>query len=99
MNKKSILLLIPAFFLASCVKNNGLCFCENSVDENGDGICDKCDKRIEGTCAHEDLDGDLFCDKCGAPLEEEKPGPCKNHVDNDICHLLQKSVIEFAIYG
>lgn len=65
------ILLISPLFLASCIKNNGLCFCANPVDKDEDGLCDTCGLPIEGACVHIDEDKDGYCDKCGGKLTSD----------------------------
>ena len=84
LKKVFLLLLATPLFLGSCTKNNGLCFCNEPVDEDHNHICDVCHKPIEGLCLHEDKDGDHFCDKCGEYLPVQE-GPCQNgHTDHDL---------------
>lgn len=86
----SLLFLALPFALAGCVRNNGLCYCKDSVDADGDGICDNCGSPMEGALVHEHVDstGDGICDICGyeLPLPPDVPTqPCKDgaHVDNN----------------
>lgn len=87
MKSKKLLTLLIALplFISGCTKNNGLCCCAESKDEDHDHICDVCKKPIEGLCIHVDNDGDHYCDKCGQYLEPQV-GPCKDgeHVDKDL---------------
>ena len=72
MKKKFLsLLLIAPLFLGSCVRNNGMCECVEKIDANHDGLCDTCNKQIEGLCVHKDEDGDHVCDICGTELTFE----------------------------
>lgn len=62
--------------------------CDGHVDEDEDGICDKCGSEIEATeeeekeCKeHEDSDGDGLCDNCGTEIEhvdKDEDGYCDN---------------------
>lgn len=98
----SLLFLAIPFALAGCVKNNGLCYCKDSVDADGDGVCDNCGLPMEGALVHEHIDstGDGLCDICGyaIPLPPDVPTqPCKDgeHVDNNfdgICDICSANI-------
>lgn len=98
----SLLFLALPFALAGCVRNNGLCYCKDSVDADGDGICDNCGSPMEGALVHEHVDstGDGKCDICGyeIPLPPDVPTqPCKDgtHVDNNfdgICDVCNANI-------
>ena len=69
MKKILIFLLVLAFTVmaVSCGK------CKNHTDENGDGICDKCEAElIKQPCAEcVDGNGDEVCDVCGGNVEPD----------------------------
>lgn len=82
--KKSILafLLAAPLLLASCVRNNGLCYTHK--DENLDGICDVCGAEVPLDHEHIDMNADGKCDICGYNMAGPGPQqPCKDgeHVD------------------
>lgn len=83
MKMKKLLLIVPMFLLAGCVRNNGLCY--THVDDNKDGICDVCGAEVT-LCEHIDENKDGFCDLCGAhmPVEPGPVNPCETHVDKDL---------------
>ena len=80
-------LLIASLLLASCSFVD-LDPCKPCVDENGDFICDKCNKTIVlGRCeVCTNANGDEKCDVCGA----EMPSP----VINDIV-LIENGIANF----
>mgnify|MGYP003292909984 CR=1 FL=1 len=85
--KKSILafLIAAPLLLASCVRNNGLCY--QHKDENLDGICDVCGAEVEIDHEHIDIDADGKCDFCGHSMLPPGPAkPCEDgkHVDKDL---------------
>lgn len=85
--KKSILafLIAAPMLLASCIRNNGLCYTHK--DENLDGICDVCGAEVD-LHEHVDASGDGKCDICGMtmPLPPGPVNPCEDgkHVDHDL---------------
>ena len=92
MKKKLFALLFALpLLLGGCLRNNGLCYCKEPLDLDGNGYCDTCGKPIPGAEAHEHIDttGNGKCDICGIdmPLPPDTPKqPCKDgeHVDKDL---------------
>ncbi len=70
------LLAVSPLFLASCVKNNGYCYCDEKTvkDDDDNGICDICGLPIAGYCHHEDKDNDGYCDICGHDMNAPEDG-------------------------
>ncbi len=73
-----LMVLVLAFTLVACGDDSDKnpepgpdTECTKHVDNDCNGKCDNCDKRV--TVKHVDEDGDYECDKCGKELP--KPGP------------------------
>lgn len=85
--KKSILafLIAAPLLLASCVRNNGLCY--THIDEDHDGICDVCGAEVEIDHEHIDINADGKCDVCGYNMAgpgPKQPCPDGQHNDKDL---------------
>lgn len=84
--KKSILafLIAAPMLLASCIRNNGLCYVHK--DQNLDGICDVCNAEVD-IHTHQDKTHDGKCDICELEgvdpthFDEDKDGKC------DVCGI------------
>ena len=62
-----ILSVSLVFAIASCGGSKG---CNTCTDENGDGICDVCEREV--ICEHKDEDGDTACDFCDCYVAPQK---------------------------
>ena len=75
-----LLFLLIIVILASCGTSPESCV---HTDDNHDGICDQCEKRLDGETVHYDGDGNSICDGCGARLQKDESIPCEHKDEND----------------
>ena len=66
-----LMCLVLTVVFASC---NSVQKCRKHLDENNDGLCEKCgdDAEDKSNCPHTDADDDFVCDKCEMSFSDGK---------------------------